>query len=64
MGTPVLLAHDYTRSQFRYSDGSMVYLTPHQSTLLLGITLIQPFRAMATGNRATLARFSSSKKVK
>jgi len=57
MSTPVLLVDDYTKPQFRCSDGAMVYLTPHQSTHLLGITRIQPFRAMAVGKLGGIGSF-------
>lgn len=34
---------DYTWSQFRYSDGTTVYMKPHQITHLIGVTLTQAF---------------------
>lgn len=34
---------DYTWSQFRYSDGTTVYLKPHQITHLIGLSLTQAF---------------------
>jgi MtrB/PioB family decaheme-associated outer membrane protein len=34
---------DYTWSQYRYSDGTTVYIKPHQITHLIGVSLTQAF---------------------